>query len=111
MSTAAISSSIVKASTPVAPAKAQTSAAQAKSAPHATAASRQNAASATAVISAQAAALKEVTETSAQTAKEAAGGDRQAQRLLTKESAAHNGSAGAESHPVGTKGSRISVKA
>jgi hypothetical protein len=110
MSTAAISSSVVKASTPVAPAKAQTSAAQAKSAPHATA-SQQNAASATAVISAQAAALKEVTETNAQTVKEAAGGDRQAQRLLTKESAARNGSASAKSAPVSTKGSRISVKA
>jgi len=110
MSTAAISSSIVKASTPVAPAKAQTGAAQVKTATHATAAS-QAAASATAVISAQAAALKEVTETSAQTAKEAAGGDRQAQRLLTKESAARNGGASAKSAPVSTKGSRISVKA
>lgn len=111
MSTAAISSSIQKASTPVAPAKAQTAAAQAKTATHATAASQQNAASATAVISAQAAALKEVTETNAQTVKEAAGGDRQAQRLLTKESAARNGGASTKSAPVSTKGSRISVKA
>jgi hypothetical protein len=111
MSTAAISSSIVKASTPVAPAKAQAGAAQAKTAPHTAAASQQNAASATAVISAQAAALKEVTETNAQTVKEAAGGDRQAQRLLTKESAARNGGASAKSAPVSTKGSRISVKA
>jgi methyl-accepting chemotaxis protein-1 (serine sensor receptor) len=44
-------------------------------------------ASATAVVSAAAAALKEATETSAQTTKEAARGDRVAQRLLAKESA------------------------
>ena len=110
MSTAAISSSIVKASTPVAAAKPQPAAAQAKTAAHATAAS-QAAASATAAISAQAAALKEVTETNAQTVKEAAGGDRQAQKLLARESAARNGSASAKSAPASTKGSRISVKA
>jgi hypothetical protein len=42
---------------------------------------------ATAAVSAATAALKEATETSAQTAKEAAHGDRVAQRLLAKESA------------------------
>jgi hypothetical protein len=110
MSTAAIAPSSVKASTPVVAAKPKTGAAQVKTAIRATAAG-QAAASATAVISAQAAALKEVTETNAQTVKEAAGGDRQAQRLLTKESAARNGSAAAKSDPVSTKGSRISVKA
>ncbi|MDP9009462.1 MAG: hypothetical protein M3N91_12300 [Pseudomonadota bacterium] len=110
MSTAAISPSILKASTPVAPAKGQTGTAQVKTASRATAAS-QAAASATAVISAQAAALKEASETSAQTAKEAAGGDRQAQRLLTKESAARTGSAPVKSDSVSPKGSRISVKA
>ena len=101
----------MNASTPVVATKPKTSAAQAKTATQATAAGQQNTASATAVISAQAAALKEVIETSAQTAKEAAGGDRQAQRLLTKESAARNGGASAKSAPVSTKGSRISVKA
>jgi hypothetical protein len=45
----------------------------------------QNASAATATISAAAAALLESTETSAQTAKEAAGGDRQAQTLLAKQ--------------------------
>jgi len=44
-------------------------------------------ATAAAVVSAATAALKEATETSAQTAKEAAHGDRVAQRLLAKESA------------------------
>jgi hypothetical protein len=111
MSTAAIAPSSVKAATPVVAAKPKTGAAQVKTATHATAAGQKNAASATAVISAQAAALKEVTETGAQTVKEAAGGDSQAQRLLTKESAARNGGATAKSHPVSTKGSRISVKA
>ena len=37
------------------------------------------------------AALKEILETSAQTAKEAAGGDRQAQRLMAKEVVAEKG--------------------
>jgi hypothetical protein len=104
MSTAAIAPSILKASAPVVPAKAQTGTAQAKAAPSSAAAS-QAAASATAVVSATAAALKEVSETSAQTAKEAAGGDHQAQRLLIKEAAASAARTG------GTKGSRISVKA
>jgi hypothetical protein len=45
-------------------------------------------ASAAAAISAATAALKEATESSAQTTKEAAGGDRQAQRLLAKQAAA-----------------------
>ena len=48
-----------------------------------------------ATISAAATALQEATETSAQTAKEAAGGDRQAQRILTKQAAA------AQSHQPG----------
>lgn len=104
MSTAAIAPSILKASTPVVPAKAQTSTAQVKAAPSSTAAS-QAAASATVAVSAAAAAIQEVSETSAQTAKEAAGGDHQAQRLLIKESAASAARTG------GTKGTHISVKA
>jgi hypothetical protein len=111
MSTAAIAPSSAKGSTPVVAAKPKTGAAQVKTATQATAAGQKNAASATAVISAQAAALKEVTETNAQTVKEAAGGDRQAQSLLTKESAARNGGAAAKSDHVSTKGSRISVTA
>jgi hypothetical protein len=107
MSTA-ISPSTLTASAPVTPAKVPSGAGKVK--PSATAAS-QSAASATAVISAQAAAVKEATETSAQTTKEAAGGDRQAQRLLTKESAARAGSASVKSDPVSTKGTHISVKA
>lgn len=58
-------------------------------------------------LSAAAAALKEATESSAQTAKEAAGGDRVAQRLLAKEAAAKATIAGQSS----TKGARVNVKA
>jgi len=43
------------------------------------------------ISSAAQAALKETLETSAQTAREAAGGDRQAQRLIARESAAEKG--------------------
>jgi len=56
------------------------------------------------------AALQEATETSAQTAKEAAGGDLQAQKLIAKAAAAspaRNGSATS----VSAKGAHISVKA
>jgi hypothetical protein len=66
------------------------------------------------VITAVAAALKEATETSAQTAKEAAGGDRQAQNVLAKAAAAsagRTGSAATHTPGVGTKGARIDVKA
>jgi hypothetical protein len=83
MSTSAISAAI-----PISqPARTQTkgSAAIASAQPKSTA---QNASAATAAISAATAALVEAAETSTQTAKEASGGDRQAQILLAKDAAA-----------------------
>jgi hypothetical protein len=67
-----------------------------------------------AVVNAATAALKEATETSAQTVKEAAKGDRQAQRLLTKETAANqvrNGGSSVTATSAGPKGAHINLKA
>ena len=86
MSTSAISPANTAA--PIVPATRSTPPKQASASPSSAQPAPQSArASAAAVVSASAAALKEATETSAQTAKEAAGGDRVAQRLLAKESA------------------------
>ena len=105
MSTAAIGSNVQN--TPTGP-KPQSTAAPAKSP---SVAAPTSASAASAVVSAAAAAIKEVTETSAQTAKEASGGDRQAQRLLAKEAAAQSGGVSRGSQPVSTKGERVNVKA
>ena len=86
------------------------SAAPAKS-PSAPPPAHSSASVASSVVSATAAALKEVSETSAQTAKEASGGDRQAQRLQAKEAAARAGGVSRSSQPVSGKGSRLNVKA
>jgi hypothetical protein len=59
-----------------------------------------------AVVSAATAALKEASETSTQTAKEAGKGDRQAQKLLARESAAAAARTGGSA-----KGARINEKA
>jgi len=70
-------------------------------------------ASAAAAVSAATAALQEATETSAQTTKEAAGGDRQAQKLLKTEAAAVAARSGAPINKAAgsSTGSRIDVKA
>lgn len=115
MSTAAISSSASKLLSPAAaPAKAQKNTIPANSANGATPASAppasQAASAAGAPVNGAVAALQEATETSAQTAKEAAGGDLQAQKLIAKAAAAspaRNGSATS----VSAKGAHISVKA
>jgi hypothetical protein len=104
MSTASISSS-----TPNVLSAATTSATPAKhgrgSAPASAPAAAAGAKTANAAVSAASAALIESSETSAQTAKEAAGGDRQAQTLLAKTTADAAARSGA------TSGTRISVKA
>jgi hypothetical protein len=107
MSTASISSSTPK----VLPTalKSTTNAAPAKhgsgSAPSSSTAAAAAAKSTSTAVSAAAAALLESSETSAQTAKEAAGGDRQAQTLLAKTAADAAARSGA------TSGTRINVKA
>jgi hypothetical protein len=77
-------------------------------------ASQSAASAATAAVSASAAALREATETSAQTAKEAAGGDRAAQRILAKQSAAavavRSGTSATQA-AVSARGSIISKRA
>ena len=86
MSTSAISQ-VNTAAAPIVPATRSAPAKHEGASPAPQPAAQSATASATAVVSAAADALKEATETSAQTAKEAAGGDRVAQRLLAKESA------------------------
>jgi hypothetical protein len=108
MTTAAISSNVHGAPQGARPKPQLATSAKTPSAP---APAQSSAAVAGAVVSASAAALKEVTETSAQTVKEATGGDRQAQRLLAKEAAAHGGGTPGGAQPVTGKGGRLSVKA
>ena len=64
--------------------------------------------SAAAVVNAATAALKEAAETSVQTAKEAAKGDHQAQRLLARENDAVQARSAA---PANGKGTQINVRA
>jgi hypothetical protein len=105
MSTSAISSAHV--APPVAAPKAANPTAP-KAPNNAAAPANPSASVAGAAISAAVAALKEATETSAQTAKEAAGGDRQAQRLLAKQAAVAAAPRGSAPETVGT---HIDVKA
>jgi hypothetical protein len=105
MSTAAISSNVHGAPKVASPKPQPAAAAKSPSAPPP---AQSSAAVATSVVSAATASLKEVTETGAQTVKEASGGDRQAQRLLAKETAARGGGT---TRPVAGKGARLSVKA
>ena len=64
--------------------------------------------SAAAVVNAATAALKEAAETSVQTAKEAAKGDHQAQRLLARENEAVQARSAA---PSSGKGTQVNVRA
>jgi hypothetical protein len=110
MSVSAVSAAAPAAVSSV-PAQARTKPAQgqAAAASKTQAASQSSSSAAAAEIAAASAALKEATETSAQTAKEAAGGDHQAQRLLAKETA-QRGAPAAPSR-ASARGSRINEKA
>jgi hypothetical protein len=109
MSVSGISAAVPAIASPIhsAPAKPLPTSAPASTKPTSAPSATQSAASiAVATVSAAAAALTEATETSAQTAKEAAGGDRAAQRILAKQDAAvgahSGGSAGNASTVIKT---------
>jgi hypothetical protein len=103
MSVSGISSPVPATALPVSLAAASNSPASSKPA-SASSAAQSAASNAVATVNAAAAALKEITETQAQTVKEAAGGDRVAQRILAKnvatEAARSGGSTGNPSNAV-----------